>query len=110
MTDELKSCPFCGGEAHATHWENWMLPWAVKVDHKEGCLLGGIDWPPRFLSEEELVDTWNTRTPTPAAPTSDNPSGMYCPDCRKAGLSHYAHPETCGGMIPMEPAAPQDDK
>jgi hypothetical protein len=43
-------------------------------------------------------------TPAEDAPTSDNPSGLYCPDCRRAGFSHCASPEYCGGMKPMRPA------
>jgi len=34
-------------------------------------------------------------------PFSDNPSGMYCPDCRLVGMSHCSDPINCGGMIPM---------
>lgn len=37
-------------------------------------------------------------SPSPDAPVSDNPSGLYCPDCRSAGMAHCAHPEWCGGM------------
>lgn len=42
--------------------------------------------------------------PEPDAPISDNPSGLYCPDCRACGMSHCAHPEECGGMRPMRKA------
>lgn len=42
-------------------------------------------------------------TPSPGAPVCDNPSGMYCPSCRFAGMSHCAHPEYCGGMRLMKP-------
>lgn len=40
----------------------------------------------------------------PDAPISDNPSGLYCPDCRGAGMAHCAHVDTCGGMRPMRAA------
>lgn len=36
--------------------------------------------------------------PAPDAPVCDNPSGLYCPDCRGARMIHCAHPEWCGGM------------
>ena len=39
--------------------------------------------------------------PAKDAPESDNPSGLYCPDCRRSGLSHCSEPEYCGGMKPM---------
>lgn len=43
------------------------------------------------------------------APESDNPSALYCPACRAAGLSHCAHPEFCGGMRRMR-ARSMDEK
>jgi len=46
--------------------------------------------------------------PAAGAPPSDNPSGLYCPDCRAAGLSHCADVEYCGGMRPMRKAAKGD--
>ena len=41
-------------------------------------------------------------TPSKDAPISDNPSGLYCPDCRSIGLSHCSSPEYCGGMKRMK--------
>lgn len=41
--------------------------------------------------------------PRPDAPIVDNPSGLYCPDCRACGLAHCSSPEYCGGMRPMRP-------
>lgn len=35
------------------------------------------------------------------APIADNPSGMYCPDCRACGFWHCSDPEHCGGMKRM---------
>ena len=35
------------------------------------------------------------------AQVSDNPSGLYCPACRKTGLLHCAYPEECGGLRRM---------
>lgn len=43
------------------------------------------------------------KEPAPDAPVSDNPSGMYCRDCRDVGAAHCAHPEYCGGMRLMRP-------
>lgn len=42
------------------------------------------------------------KKPSKNAPISDNPSGLYCPDCRSAGISHCASPEYCGGMRRMK--------
>lgn len=43
-------------------------------------------------------------------PESDNPSGMYCPDCRYIGVSHCADPENCGGMIKMREPTPIESR
>ena len=47
--------------------------------------------------------------PANGAPPSDNPSGLYCPECRSSGVSHCAHPEWCGGMRRMTPTAPSKE-
>lgn len=54
----------------------------------------------------ELLEPWGylkDLKPTDDAPVSDNPSGLYCPECRASGMSHCGHPEYCGGMRPMKP-------
>lgn len=43
-------------------------------------------------------------TPTPNAPLVDNPSGLYCPDCREAHMMHCGEVDYCGGMRPMRGA------
>lgn|GEM_PF-6884394 len=47
------------------------------------------------------------KQPADNAPVSDNPSGLYCPDCRESGMSHCAYPEECGGMRLMKPKPAQ---
>jgi hypothetical protein len=39
--------------------------------------------------------------PAPDAPVKDNPSGLYCPECRASHMSHCSDPEYCGGMRKM---------
>lgn len=45
------------------------------------------------------------KEPAEDAPIVDNPSGMYCPDCRAMGseIMHCHAPEWCGGMRLMRP-------
>ncbi len=43
------------------------------------------------------------KEPAKDAPIADNPSGMYCPDCRAMGIGHCSMPEWCGGMRLMRP-------
>lgn len=44
------------------------------------------------------------KEPAEDAPVSDNPSGLYCRDCRASGLSHCGSVDFCGGMRRMKPA------
>ncbi len=55
---------------------------------------------------KEIKEPWDYLEKEPAAnaPISDNPSGLYCPDCRSAGMAHCASPEWCGGMRLMKSA------
>jgi dTMP kinase len=43
----------------------------------------------------------HTNNSEDGVPLIDNPSGMYCPDCRATSVSHCSDPEYCSGMIPM---------
>jgi len=51
--DELKRCPFCGGEAHAYMNNFWWVA-CEKANH--GCVTMGA-----FLSKKEAIDAWNRR-------------------------------------------------
>ena len=53
MTDELKPCPFCGGEAE------------YKIAYGVTCHTCGAKKPSMYADAPEA---WNTRTPTPVAP------------------------------------------
>lgn len=54
-TDELKPCPFCGGEAERTNQHD-----SDAVVHYARCLRCGTKTVP-FLREEDAVMRWNTR-------------------------------------------------
>lgn len=62
-----------------------------------------IDTDHRFLdgrtapAPEGVQGTPKKETP----PISDNPSGMYCQDCRAVGMYHCSDPVNCGDMKPM---------
>jgi hypothetical protein len=53
---ELKSCPFCGGEAK-THKE-FCGTWKIKCT-KCSCDVGRY-W---FWTKQHAIEAWNTRTP-----------------------------------------------
>lgn len=52
-SNELKPCPFCGGEAHTYRNNFW---WVACERANHGCVTMGA-----FLSEEEAVAAWNGR-------------------------------------------------
>ena len=63
MTDELKNCPFCGGEALICEsgingsWSRYGL-----VEHREGCffLADGLPSRNQHVMERDF-DAWNRR-------------------------------------------------
>ena len=52
-TNELKPCPFCGGEAEITKWHEGYF-----VECREQRCGGTIG---AYKTEEEAIDAWNTR-------------------------------------------------
>lgn len=54
MNDELKPCPFCGGEAELLIVPNREAEWVVK------CLNKCCNQFPR-ASKEEAINAWNRR-------------------------------------------------
>lgn len=67
MTDKLKPCPFCGGEAHARQmmiWDDRGIhtdddgKWTVECEHW-GCMAEcGCSF---YTIEAEAIEAWNTR-------------------------------------------------
>ena len=58
MTDRLKPCPFCGGEARITKLPKSVKPKAFHI----GCSqCGAVKI--LFMTEEEAIRQWNTRKP-----------------------------------------------
>lgn len=52
--DELKPCPFCGGEA--IHGDEHGEP-MIRVNHKRGCFLGTL----AICNNDEAFKAWNRR-------------------------------------------------
>lgn len=58
MNEELKPCPFCGGEARWVEEHDRIgEPFGLVVDHGERCFIGSVmmaDW-------DAITAAWNTR-------------------------------------------------
>jgi len=63
MTDELKPCPFCGGEAACIEETAWVI----------GCFNGQCAAAPSVWepSKEMAIAAWNTRADLAATPLDD---------------------------------------
>lgn len=74
---ELKSCPFCGGEARVVkdgRWTDQSVIYAV--------VCGECHAMSRWCeSEEEAIEAWNTRAERTCENQYDNPSLFRCSEC-----------------------------
>lgn len=59
--EELKKCPFCGGEAELYESNDY---WRIYCQGLIGdnCILGALDYDYMNPSKEEAIKAWNTRT------------------------------------------------
>lgn len=60
MSNELKPCPFCGGEAKILIHTFHALPLPSNV--QVGCTKCGCRTDPWYGTKREAIDAWNTRT------------------------------------------------
>ena len=69
MREELKPCPFCGGEAEVAEgtYTAWEEGYSVRCRHcaltfgASGRLGECYEWSCSFKSEEEAIEAWNRR-------------------------------------------------
>ena len=99
MAEELRCCPFCGGEAHIdsdysseldhTFWRVWhdcdTNPGPVR--HTYGHALGMEISTPWCASEDAAVDLWNRRAERTCRVVSAKECGGvgYAPGCSECG-------------------------
>ena len=64
MSDKLKPCPFCGGEAELVYTnDNHRAPYVrckFGVMQKPKCV--GCQYPWNHKTEEEAIEAWNGRS------------------------------------------------
>lgn len=56
--EELKPCPFCGGEAELVEHNGDLIFYSVSCKN-ENCFAGAVDV--RHFGKETLVEAWNRR-------------------------------------------------
>lgn len=78
MTDELKPCPFCGGENVETSYKD-----TFNGDFRRGVYCadccGGIY--PYYDTKTEAIDAWNTRAERTTPMYRDNHGIWHCENC-----------------------------
>ena len=118
MAEKLRSCPFCGGEAHLTSdysseldhtfWQVWhdcsTNPGPVR--HTYGHALGMEISTPWCASEDAAVDLWNRRAERTCRVVSAKERGGvgYAPGCSEcgwqmAGSMWHSYCPNCGARI-----------
>lgn len=58
MSDELKPCPFCGGEAFIEVFSDHEY---VACDHKKNCIVEPDTWLKSDMTIRKQVNAWNRR-------------------------------------------------
>jgi hypothetical protein len=68
MTDELKSCPFCGGTNVKVKEDPLLVQghryWFIVHMSKDCPLCGAFDWwhsSAKFTTKEKAIEAWNRR-------------------------------------------------
>ena len=80
MTDRLRECPFCGGEARITKLPKSVKPKAYHI----GCSQCGTV-KILFMTEEEAIENWNTRKPMDRIVEQLEERTAFLKDCTKYG-------------------------
>lgn len=101
--DELKPCPFCGGEAQlmeAKIGSNW---WTVICKHYEDCPVNPVGRN-AYAAEIDAIDAWNTRAERTCSGALDFDGWFICESCgcqtkgdQYSELPHYC--SNCGAKV-----------
>ena len=88
MSEQLKPCPFCGGDAEIYS----TLPEHTYV-YCRRC--GACGWAARNTAE--AADAWNSRSPSGSWVLADNDGLLWeCPQCHTQFKLEHGNPQTAG--------------
>ena len=91
MTDTLKPCPFCGGEAE-TNVYGATGEWTVNCP----C---GAEMNRRVYTEAEAIEAWNTRAHKPFVLMNGVAFCCECGTCIGRHDDHYSECPSCGAKV-----------
>ena len=57
MSEEIKSCPFCGEGVLGDRYPCWKY----RILHKEGCAIRTLYGKHTYLESSEFKESWNKR-------------------------------------------------
>jgi Lar family restriction alleviation protein len=87
MSDDLKPCPFCGGEPFSFEDYGHSTAWEVGCSNSQ-CRVEPHVWE---KTKDEAIASWNTRTPNTSAEalTAENKRlGQQCEGLMQAGMNN----------------------
>ena len=94
MIEELKPCPFCGGDAEITKWHEGYF-----VECKKQRCGGTIG---AYKAKQKAIEAWNTRAERTCRFESTNRCTFVCTSCgREVETLHYGYnycPD-CGAKV-----------
>ena len=100
-TNELKPCPFCGGEAKlwSNHYaEEDLTLWQVRCNRdflRKKCYMN--DSFVSFGTEEEAIEAWNTRAERTCLYVKNKDGEMVCSKCGAEYPSIIGDADYCYG-------------
>jgi len=112
MSEKLKPCPFCGGEAIADCGFNYdydggnrYYAYSADVTCSCGCTLHVENsWPKEYVAGENMLDfaiaVWNTREERTCHNVSDAGFGFKCSECGDwEDMEHNPYCPHCGAKV-----------
>ena len=96
MAEDLKPCPFCGGEAEIVEVMD-NPPETIAIQCKSGC---GVSAHHKWMDESVLIKRWNTRAErTTRLIWNKHDDCFECESCGKGMKPEWAYCPRCGAKV-----------